>query len=233
MKRDEDANFPAAPTPGYLEHAGLWLLPEGAVFEPASSTLWVADVHFGKAASFRAAGVPIPSGTTARNLERLTGLIAGMKARRLVFLGDLLHGRAGNTERLRSRIAAWRAFHADVEMTLVLGNHDRSTRTLPGELGLETMEEGSLIGEVAGAHHPMPREAAFVAGALTLCGHLHPCIRLFGPGRDALRLRCFARQGRQIVLPAFGEFTGGLDISRKDYCRVFALAGGRILPIHP
>ncbi len=228
---DGGSNLPAGLRSGHLEHAGLWLLPEGAVFDPASSTLFVADVHFGKAASFRQAGVPIPSGTTARNLDRLTELVATREARRLVFLGDLLHARGGNTEPLRARIAAWRASHPDVAMTVVLGNHDRSARTRPQDLGLDAMEAGGLIGAVAGAHHPMPREAAFSAGALTLCGHIHPCIRLFGPGRDALRLRCFARQGRQIVLPAFGEFTGGFDISRADYCKVFALSGASVLPV--
>jgi len=106
-------------------------------------------------------------------------------------------------------------------------------KTFLRDLGLEAMDAGTVIGDVAGTHQPLPREAAFADGPLTLCGHLHPCVRLFGRGRDRLRLRCFARQGRQIVLPAFGDFTGGFDIARKDYCRLFALSGDHILALDP
>ena len=50
-------------------------LPERAVYSAESGMLVVADVHFGKAATFRAAGVPVPSGTTQGNLARLSALI--------------------------------------------------------------------------------------------------------------------------------------------------------------
>ncbi len=74
---------------------GLVLLPQRAVFDPAERTLFVADVHFGKAAAFRALGAPVPKGTTADNLARLTALMEATGAARLVVLGDLLHARAG------------------------------------------------------------------------------------------------------------------------------------------
>ena len=71
------------------------LLPGRAAFLPATSTLLVADVHIGKAASFRRLGVPVPAGTTAANLVRLDGLLARWPVRRLVVLGDLLHAASG------------------------------------------------------------------------------------------------------------------------------------------
>jgi len=45
----------------------LVLLAERAVFWPAKKALFVADFHLGKAASFRRAGIPLPSGTTTEN----------------------------------------------------------------------------------------------------------------------------------------------------------------------
>src|SRR4051812_6702373 len=63
------------------------LLPQRALYWPAQQTLFVADVHLGKAAAFRAGGVPIPRGTTANDLDRLSMLITVTGARRLIVLG--------------------------------------------------------------------------------------------------------------------------------------------------
>lgn len=70
------------------------LMAEKALWWPAARTLFIADLHLGKAASFRALGQPVPSGTTQDNLDRLSALIDRHAAARLVFLGDFLHAAA-------------------------------------------------------------------------------------------------------------------------------------------
>src|SRR5436190_20499208 len=67
----------------------LRLLPDHAVYWPARNTLLVADLHLGKDAAFRTAGVPVPAGSTAKDLSRLSSLIGLSGAQRLVILGDL------------------------------------------------------------------------------------------------------------------------------------------------
>ena len=49
----------------------LDLLSERALWWPAERMLFVADLHLGKAASYRALGQPVPGGTTQENLARL------------------------------------------------------------------------------------------------------------------------------------------------------------------
>src|SRR4051812_34366951 len=89
----------------------LVLLPERAVCWPRTDTLLIADPHFGKAAAFRAAGVPVPRGTTTETLTRIDAALERSGATRLVFLGDFLHAREGRaTETLRV-IDDWRARH--------------------------------------------------------------------------------------------------------------------------
>ena len=92
----------ATPTPTIGAHAitlpcgtALQLLPQRALWWPAARMVLVADVHFGKAATFRRAGQPVPHGTTADNLARLDALLAATGADHLVFLGDFLHARSG------------------------------------------------------------------------------------------------------------------------------------------
>src|SRR5918995_3360609 len=103
--------------------ADVILHPSGAAFLSAEQTLLVADAHFGKAVSFRRLGVPVPSGTTSETLDGLSAAIAATKPRRVVFLGDFLHSRRSHAAGTMGALAAWRAEHADLELTLVRGNH--------------------------------------------------------------------------------------------------------------
>ena len=106
------------------------LLADRALYWPEEGCLLVADIHFGKAASFRRLGQPVPSGTTAANLRRLDNLLHEHGCRRLVFLGDFLHARQG-AGRLWPALAAWRAGHPELSIDLVRGNTTAMPATRP------------------------------------------------------------------------------------------------------
>jgi len=201
----------------------LLLLPERALWWPAERTLFVADLHLGKAATFRALGQPVPAGTTGGNLARLDDLIGGLQAAAIVFLGDFLHAAEAQTARLLDALGKWRVRHADVGMTLVRGNHDRRAGDPPPSFGIAIVSEPWLLGPFACCHRPQPHCTHFV-----LAGHLHPVCRLRGPGRDSVRLPCFVAEGRQAVLPAFGEFTGGLMVEAAAGRNFYAVGGGAV-----
>lgn len=203
----------------------LVLCPERAVFWPARVTLLVADAHFGKAASFRARGVPVPEGTTASNLATLERLIAAHSARRIVFLGDLLHSRESHARETLESLAGWRLRHPDLELVLVLGNHDAHAGEPPAGLGIDCVEEPLLEGPFALCHHPEPHPGAYV-----LAGHLHPAYRLSGR-HDSLRLPCTWVGTDVAVLPAFGDFTGGHTIRPLTGDRVYLTDGDRVFAV--
>ena len=94
-----------------IEWAGeeIELLAERAVWWPRGATLFVADLHFGKAAAFRSAGIPVPGGTTAADTARLSALVRRHSAARLVVLGDLLHAPTGRAEATMETVREWRA----------------------------------------------------------------------------------------------------------------------------
>src|SRR6185436_3554665 len=114
----------------------LVLLPERGALWVGASTLLIADPHFGKAAAFRAGGLPVPRGTTSGGLARLDAMLARTGARRIIFLGDFLHARAGRVPDTLAALAGWRASHPDLELVLVRGNHDRQAGDPPNELGI-------------------------------------------------------------------------------------------------
>src|SRR4029453_12175875 len=95
------------------------LHPERALHWPGGDALFVADVHLGKAASFRAGGVPLPRGSTQADLTRLSSLLERTGAGRLVVLGDFLPGRAGRVAALDAAFKTWRASQSAVDMVLV------------------------------------------------------------------------------------------------------------------
>ena len=209
----------------------LHLAPERAVYWSERRTLLVADAHFGKAATFRAHGIPVPHGTTSENLDRLDALIARWPVEAIVFLGDFLHAKESHAAVTVDAIARWRATHADIRMTLVRGNHDARAGDPPARLGIDIVDESHVVGPFSMRHHPTPCDRGYV-----LAGHLHPGFRLGSRAGDGVRLPCFwfgDENGSRVgVLPAFGAFTGTWIVDALPDDRVFVVAPDAVHAIH-
>lgn len=211
-----------------VEVAGeqLVLMPEGGAYWPRFGMLLVADVHFGKAATLRALGIPVPRGTTMGTLSRLDATIARTGATRVVFLGDFLHaveGRASETLRVLNE---WRRGHSSVAMTLVRGNHDARAGDPPPEMKIECVTEPFFCSPFVLHHHPRAHPDGYV-----LCGHIHPAVRIAGRGKQRMRLGCFWFGPAIGVLPAFGDFTGAAEANVQLGDRVFVLADNTVMPL--
>ncbi|MBC7843736.1 MAG: ligase-associated DNA damage response endonuclease PdeM [Gemmatimonadaceae bacterium] len=204
------------------------LLPDKALFLPDSGTLIVADVHWGKAATYRSLGVPVPHGTTRTGLDRLDALLTETRAEKLLVLGDLIHARAGMQPRTIETLERWRDTRRTLSITLVRGNHDYRAGDPPASLGIECVNAPLHVGPFALCHHPCERDSGYV-----LAGHIHPVVQLRGRGRQKLTLPCFAFGARSGLLPAFGEFTGGGVIDQREYARTFVIADDHVIPLEP
>lgn len=200
-----------------LDAAGhtLWLQPDGTLWWPAKRRLFVADLHLGKGAAFRAQGQPVPAGGSAHTLARLSAQVRALGAEQLVVLGDFWHGRAGLVPPLLQAVAA---FAQRIDTLLVLGNHDRSIH--PEGLPLRISHDPVVFGTITAAHEPPPLGAP----GFTLAGHLHPAITLHSRAGDRLRRPCFVHWPHALVLPAYGGLTGAQALDR----RALAREGGRV-----
>lgn len=202
--------------------ADIVLVPGRAAFLPATGTLLVADLHLGKAATFRHQGIPVPEGSAQKDLARLALLVAATRARRLLVLGDLFHARSGCTAEVFAEFTATRGRFSGTEVLLVAGNHDRSVGRLPAGLGIDSIfrthdEPPFHFVHEPGTPLPEPeREEPF-----TIAGHLHPVIALASPSGDRLTERCFLAETGLLVMPAFGSFTGGHRVSPTDRSRLW------------
>ena len=208
-------------TGSVVEIAGerLLLLPEKAVFWPAEKMLIIADIHFGKAASFRAQGIPVPRGTTTENLVGLDALIDAHGAEHVVFLGDFLHARAAHASSTQQAMLAWRERRRELRLTLVRGNHDKHAGDPAATLGIELVDEPHAVGPFAFCHHP-----DLETGGYALAGHVHPAWVL-ATRFDSLRLPCFVVGKGRMILPSFGSFTGGHVVTREPGDAIFVTSG--------
>ncbi len=188
--------------------------------------LVVADVHFGKAATFRALGVPVPHGTTADTLTRLSALIDRMQPRAVIFLGDLFHAREAHAAPTLAALYEWRERYSTLELVLVEGNHDRRAGAPPAGLRIQSEPDPWQVAPFAFCHYPR-----FVQDAAALAGHLHPAVRIHGRADDSMRLPCFWLRNGLTVLPAFGAFTGGARFDREYGDRVVAVAKDRVVEV--
>jgi uncharacterized protein len=215
----------------------LYLLPSGGVVLADTGILWVADVHLGKAASYRRMGQPVPSGTTTNTLNRLARDIERHAISHVVVLGDLMHDRViHQSESTLHAIASWRARFEHVRLTLVRGNHDRHAGDAPAILNIQSIDQAFDLAGIWGCHdadeggNPSPQTPALI-----LSGHVHPVLHLRARGRQHLRLPCFylsrTNAQQRLLLPAYGDFTGGHPIKPSGSDRCFVVADQHVLEI--
>ncbi len=202
----------------------LRLLPDGAVYWASERTLWLSDLHLGKAAHFRKHGVPIGSEPTLATLHRLREQLKSLQPSRVLLLGDLFHS---DINREWEPFASLCEEFSALKWVLVEGNHDMIPEVLLRESGIQQI--GRLDqGPFTFTHDPADLAPDF---GYHVCGHVHPGIRLEGAGRQRLRLRCFHFSDKQAVMPAYGAFTGMYTIEPAEQDRVFAMTGEAVIEV--
>ena len=199
----------------------MYLHPFGALYWVEEKVLMLADVHIGKVAHFRREGLAVPAGLRHLNIQRLDKLVAQFQPERIIFLGDLFHSKK-NSE--------WEDFKVwlqrqSAECMLILGNHDRhDKKAIPQDL--LACYYSKDMGPFRLSHHPEDTQELF-----NICGHIHPGIMLRGRGGLSLKAACFAVYERQMILPAFGAFTGTHQLGIKDCKHLFVIAEEELVQV--
>lgn len=205
-----------------LNSVALDLLEDRAVFLPNESLLVLADVHLGKATGFQSSGINIPEGDNARDLNRIDRLIEKTNCQQVVIAGDFLHTPSGVSKELIDLVDLWIA-HSGAKILLVAGNHDRRALGKKPDFKLEIVDR--FESEALEIIHD-PKDAG--ATKLTICGHVHPAVRI---NRLKLRSACFHVSANCVTLPAFGSFTGSQLVRPEPDDRIFVSTGKRIAEI--
>jgi uncharacterized protein len=203
-----------------LHQTAVVALPQAFLWLPRTKTLVASDLHFEKGSAFAAKGALLPPFDTAETLGRLRGVIEALRPELLIALGDSFHdidadGRLHGQDK-DQLLAMSRA----VTTIWIEGNHDPEVPSwLIGQRCATFVHDGLTF-----THEPTGHVAGEVAG------HLHPCARVTGTSGRSIRRRCFISDGRTLVMPAAGAFTGGLNVRDAAFDGLFANAPTALIP---
>jgi uncharacterized protein len=191
--------------------AGVALVADcaGALYWPEEGILAVADLHLEKGSSFAARGVLLPPYDTAATLARIAALVARYAPRTVIALGDSFHDGKGPARVAASDRTTLAALQRGRDWIWIKGNHDPDPAHGIGGTFTVTL----AVGAVSFRHEPTGADGE-------IAGHLHPMARLSARGRSVSR-RCFASDGRRLVMPAFGAYAGGLNVRHRAFADVF------------
>ncbi|MEO1614347.1 MAG: ligase-associated DNA damage response endonuclease PdeM [Planctomycetota bacterium] len=204
----------------------LELFAAGGVYDPATDSLFVADLHLGKDNTFRRNGLAVPQGSNESTLDAISDLVRCTHPSRLVLLGDLIHEPSSLSRQVVDCFADFCAQFCTLDIHLVRGNHDRVT-AFPASWRMTEWAAGTRLGGVALYHEPVEPPA----GELAIAGHVHPSYRMQSQQESLGRLPCFWFHRNCLVLPAIGRFTGTHTIRRRGHDRVWVNADGVLLEI--
>jgi DNA ligase-associated metallophosphoesterase len=187
----------------------------GALYFPAHHLLCISDLHLEKGSSFARRGMLVPPYDTAATLLRLQAVIDHYRPKTVVSLGDSFHDSEGSSRLPSEMRLDLSALMIGRDWFWVAGNHDPSPPAgLPGDT-VDALAVGALTFRHEPTRKSPPGEIA---------GHLHPCARIVQRGRS-VRRRCFASDGERIVMPAFGAYTGSLNVLDRAYAGLFRAEG--------
>lgn len=201
----------------------LKLLPCHAVYWAAEKTAFIADTHFGKAETFHSLSIPIPT-QMCQDLRRLDQLLNETGCERLIVLGDLIHSRRGRSPQMESEFTSWRRKYSQLTIQLVRGNHDKAAGDPCSEWDIECLDATVKIGTLTLTHSP-----EFDSDNWTLCGHLHPKMKISSQAED-LRCPAFLLRHRTLVLPAFAQFIDHGIVRPEDDDVFYAVAETEVIP---
>lgn len=202
-----------------ISDSNFTLHPSGAMYWQERNMVLIADVHLGKVSHFRKHGSAVPKKAIQKNFDRLQDVVDEFQPKVICFLGDLFHSNL-NTE--------WKLFEEWVKqqtagIVLVIGNHDIIDPTRYENLGVKLASEWVLDSFLL-THIPEIREEHY-----NFSGHIHPGIKLKGIGKQFLKLPAFFQKKNQLILPAFGEFTGNYIMNPEDDDVVFAVTPDEVI----
>ena len=200
----------------------LILSKDRAIYWAEKEMLIISDLHIGKAAHFRRAGIQVPGTVNSRDLERLDILIGLYNPQVLLITGDMFHDGL-NTE--VGIFGSWRSGYPDLKIVLIKGNHDRLKGVVYEALSIEVEQKELICGPFRFVHD----KPAVFDEYYNITGHIHPGVTIYGKARQRLKLPCFYFGKTCAILPAFSLFTGLSKIKSEEGDLFYAITPEKVV----
>ncbi len=187
----------------------------GALWWPETETLIVADLHLEKGSAYARRGAFLPPYDSRTTLRRLEATMQRRAPKRMILLGDSFHDLDAMHRLPKAEREHVCRLQAQCAWIWITGNHDPAiSERLGGDVCEDYAEAGLTL-----RHEPGPLETTG-----EIAGHLHPAARIVRHGRS-LRRKCFIANDTRVVIPAFGAYTGGLNVCDEAFTKIFLTPG--------
>jgi len=203
--------------------------PCGVAYLPEFDTLLVADLHLEKGSSFARRRQFLPPYDTMTTLSQLSVAVMRHDPATIITLGDNFHDDEASARLSQDAISMIETLARGRSLVWITGNHDPSApEHVPGESVRELAIGDLTLRHIGDAN----------ASCGEISGHLHPCAKIKVSGRS-IRKPCFASDGRRMIFPSFGAYTGGLDVQDRAFyglfdkkrLTAFMLGSNRVFPV--
>lgn len=203
----------------------LILAQERAIYFPKQELLAISDLHLGKTAHFRKAGLQVPATMAQSDLNRLTVLVEKYAPSTLLINGDMFHHEL-NTD--IDDFALWRRAYSSLKLVLVKGNHDRLASHHYKNLNIEIKDPSYCTANFCFIHDALTCKEKHL---YPISGHIHPGITIVGKAKQRMSFPCFYFGENYAVMPAFSTFTGLYLIRPAKNDQVFAITPNKVIAI--
>jgi uncharacterized protein len=180
----------------------------GALLLVDEKLLLVADLHLEQGASLARRGLHVPPFDTHVTLNMLEQVLADTAAKRLVLLGDSFHDAIAHDQVLATDAERLRKITSLVDTVWISGNHDPDAHNALGGTCVDEL----ALGAITLRHIP----SKLNADEMEIAGHLHPGAGVEQRG-TRVRTKCFVADQHRIILPAFGSYTGAVNVRSSAF----------------
>ncbi|TKC10013.1 ligase-associated DNA damage response endonuclease PdeM [Pedobacter polaris] len=203
----------------------LILAKERAIYLPQQELLAISDLHLGKAAHFRKAGLQVPSTLAQGDLERLSILLERFQPKTLLINGDMFHHDV-NTD--VDDFGRWKLQYSNLNFILVKGNHDKLDEKQYQNLGIKIHDPSYCTSSFCFIHDAVKCKEE---NLYPISGHIHPGVAVFGKAKQSLKFPCFYFGNDYAVMPAFSVFTGLSLVKPKANEQVYAITPTKVVKV--
>jgi len=178
---------------------------DGVLFWLEKKIAIVSDLHLEKGSSFASSGQFVPPFDSEETLNKLINFLKIHEVKIIILLGDTFHDR-GALNRMSSKVKSiFDSLVENYEIIFVLGNHENKMKS-----AFIKFYERYIVDDIHFLHE------AVLEKKYQISGHFHPVASL-KINSKLITEKCLIHSENHLIMPAFGEFTGGLNINNPVF----------------
>ena len=178
---------------------------DGILFWLEKKIAILSDLHLEKGSSFASLGQFIPPYDSEETLKKLINFLKTHEVQTIILLGDTFHD-GGALNRMSSKVKSiFDSLVKNYEIIFVLGNHENKMKS-----PYIKFYERYIVDDIHFLHE------AVLEKKHQISGHFHPVASLKINSKKITE-KCLIHSENYIIMPAFGEFTGGLNINNPVF----------------